>query len=372
MKVLFVGSNPKEHGPLAFERDITALQRRVASAAGLDVEFVFLPACPLEDLPQELATHRPDVVHFSSHGEESGHLVLADATGRPCPLTGSMIGALVDPERPPKIVYLSACDSEQIAQDLMALGLAAIGVTAPITNGAARASAVCFYDRLLRGYSVAQAHQASEAVLKSLNTIDVRAPLAIPKGSALATSTLLRVPRLVAEPVSTPRWNRDGTFEIELRVGVVNYPMDTVRVAFFTPDSSFDELGIDDAYTDEWTGNVCWSEGWLVNGDFLVVATGASPSSTTFTEAMLASEAMGYCISLDPVHRKSTDETVRTAIGMLTGSIRKTREGAKPASNDAIGAKRASKAKQTKRAGRAGAKHKSIKKAAKKARATLK
>lgn len=366
MKVMFVGSNPKDHGPLAFERDITALQRRVASAAGLDVEFVFLPACTLEELPQELATHRPDVLHFSSHGEASGHLVLADATGRDCHLTGSMIGALVDPERPPKIVYLSACDSEQIAHDLMGLGLAAIGVTAPITNGAARASAVCFYDRLLRGYSVGQAHQASEAVLKSLNTTDVKVPLAIPKGSRLATSTLLRVPRLVAEPVRTPRWNHDGTFEIELRVGVVNYPMDTVRVAFFTPDSSFDDLGIDDAYTDDWTGNVCWSEGWIVNGDFLVVATGASPSQKTFAEATLASEAMGNCITLDPVHRKSTDDSVSTAIGMLTGSLRKTREGFKAAVNLVVGAKRASKGKARKPAARAKTRHKSIKKAAKK------
>jgi hypothetical protein len=70
MRIMFVGSNPEGSGALAFERDINALQKRLMNASGLDASFVFLPSCPVEELPQHLAEYRPEILHFAAHGED--------------------------------------------------------------------------------------------------------------------------------------------------------------------------------------------------------------------------------------------------------------------------------------------------------------
>jgi hypothetical protein len=40
------------------------------NASGLDASFVFLPNCPVEELPQHLAEYRPEILHFAAHGED--------------------------------------------------------------------------------------------------------------------------------------------------------------------------------------------------------------------------------------------------------------------------------------------------------------
>lgn len=317
MIVLFVGSNPSDGGGLAFERDITALQKRVVNSTGLDISFIFLPSCPLEDLPQHLSEIRPAVVHFAAHGENET-LALSDQKGDRRNVTATMIRAFVDPEQPPSLVYLSACDSAPIARKLAEQGLNAIGTTQAITNAAARAATVCFYDRLARGFSLAQAHESARAMLSAMNSKPVTAELCLVRGTS-ADLPMVRVPRIVAEPARQPKRLADGSADVVLRIGVMDYPKDTSRVSFFTPDRSFDEDGIDASYTDDWNGDVCWSEDWQINGDFLVVVSGASRSHKTFCEAVIATDALRNCLYYKPIQRRSTNAWVVEAIELLVG-----------------------------------------------------
>lgn len=320
MRILFIGSNPNNSDSLAFERDVTALQKRQLDAAGLDVSFVFLPRCPLEELPLHLAKIRPDVLHFAAHGDDQARLVLSDERGNACTVSADLIRAFVDPDRPPKLVYLSACDSAPIAKALSAAGIPAIGATAPITNAAARASAVVFYDRLIRGCTVATAHEAGRAMLSSINSKSVDAQFFDAADAPLGPQRLLRVPQVIAEPTEAPTRNRDGTTTVTLRFGVVDYPADTVRICFFTPDGSFKNAA-QVSHVDDWNGTCCWSGEWNVFDDFLVIVTGASPSSRTFSESLNAAEAMRNCLKLNPPHRESSDEQLAAALAVLSHNV---------------------------------------------------
>lgn len=322
MKILFIGSNPDDRGTLAFEREITVLQRRALASSHLDVSFHFLPKCTLEELPQDLLMHRPDIVHFSAHGEK-GHLELASESGAVRKVTAEMIQSFLDPEHPPKLVYLSACDSDEIAKKLSLLGQCAIGTTAPITNGAARATALCFYDRIFRGFSIKRAHKSAEQILNGVNPKLVKLFLRLPKNKIISDEILVRVPKLVAEPEGKPDWDKDGWYSLQVRVGVINYPMDTVRISFMSPDPSFEEEAIDAEYPGYTSGNTCWSEGWYVFGDFLIVAAGATITKLTFTESALVTEALNNCLHVNPTHRKSTDAEIKEAIRLLKGEVRR-------------------------------------------------
>lgn len=299
MKVLFIGSNPDDQSTLSFERDITALQIRALGSRGLGAEFIFMPSCPVEDLPSHLANIRPDVVHFAAHGG-GGNLALADSVGRECRINAHMIKNFLDPDEPPRLVYLSACDSESIAETLRTLGVASIAATAPITNQAARGAALCFYDRVLRGFSVGAAHSAAGSILQSLNLLDVKSSLYEPvslTGSSLTDTVLFRVPRIIAEPIG--RLGRRGD-AIRIRIGLMDFPRKSSRAVFFTADRSFfDESerswGIYQSDPDDYAGRVCWSDVWTIGGDFTVLAVAASSNEMTFSGQSTVCAALRAC-----------------------------------------------------------------------------
>lgn len=318
VKILFIGSNPNDQSTLTFERDITALQIRVLGSRGLGAEFIFMPSCPVEDLPAHLANVRPDIVHFAAHGGD-GNLTLADSMGRECRIDADMIKNFLDPDEPPRLVYLSACDSGAIAEALRTLGVASIAATAPITNQAARGAALCFYDRVLRGFTIGAAHSAASSILQSLNLLDVRSKLYEPvsvTGVSIADMVLFRVPRIIAEPVG--RIGR-GANSIAVRIGLMDFPRKSTRAVFFTADRSFfDESeadwGIFHADPDDYAGRVCWSDVWTIGGDFTVIAVAASSNEMTFSGQSTVCAALRACNRYRPrgctAHGKDVEQAI--------------------------------------------------------------
>lgn len=302
MKILFIGSNPSGEGSLTFERDITALQIRALGSRGLGAEFIFMPSCPLEDLPQHLTNIVPDIIHFSAHGGD-GNLTLSDVSGRSCQVDATMIKSFVDPDQPPRLIYLSACNAKKIASDLQVLGLASVAATAPITNQAARSSALCFYDRVLRGFSVRDAHTAAHGLLRSLNTIKVNSDLYEPQtatGLRIGEAILFRVPRIIAEPIG-----RFARSSLMIRPGLMDFPRRSSRIFFFTADRSFyaetvPNWGIFNADTDDFSGRVCWSDPWSVAGDFTIMAVAASSDEMTFSGCSTIFSALNVCNKYRP------------------------------------------------------------------------
>lgn len=302
MKVMFVASNPADEVTLNLEREITELQRRFSEVSGEPVAFSFLPGLNAEDLPGEISRRKPDVLHISAHGTEE-QLSLSNAAGKRVALDAEALAAFLPPDRSPRLVYLNACDSEGIAAALAQSGAVsmAIGSTAPITNRAARAGALAFYERLLAGTPVQHAYDVGRKMIEMLQDKQASTKLHPARGVNPATEILHRIPRLIADFVggdtAPNKWE-----QYSVRFGLVGCSANTRQVVFFTDDESFiddeeDNPAVDLCVVvrDAPVSSVLWvdpDKGWDVQGDFRLFATGVTGDATSFTVASMLCDAI--------------------------------------------------------------------------------
>jgi hypothetical protein len=103
-----------------------------------------------------LHQHRPDILHIAAHSADK-KLYLANYENETVQLDADMLLTFLSDVSPPRLIYLNACNSQEIAKDLIRVVPMAIGSTAPISVKAGRATAVSFYERVLDGSSVGKA-----------------------------------------------------------------------------------------------------------------------------------------------------------------------------------------------------------------------
>jgi hypothetical protein len=303
MRIMYVACNPDQKSDLLLEREITELQRRSDAAIG-DIDFHFYPHQHVENLPVELAKLKPDVVHFSAHGEEN-KLVMSNDSGVPVVLSAQLLKRFFSFDKPPQLVYLNACDSHDVAKQLIVDTVdMAIGATAPITNKAARASAVLFYDRLIDGAFVSQAFEASRAMVEGMQMQQASMALFAKNGVVPAATRLHRSPKIVARfRNDDARANEKGKYHAQF--GLVGCPANTIQLAFFTDDKTF--IGEDSDADDETDlasdlcavvrdvpfRNTLWSyTTWTSKHDFRIVCCGLTADGTSFSVVSSFCEAL--------------------------------------------------------------------------------
>jgi hypothetical protein len=235
VKVLYVGSKADEAHSLNLEREITELQRRFGAARGERVDFSFMPRVLAEELPFEIAKARPDILHLSTHGTRE-NLALANEAGAEIRITAEALCAYFSPEKPPRLVYLNACDSQDIAKCLADRIAMAIGFTAPITNRAARSAAVLFYTHLLEGASVEYAFRAAQKTVEALQSGSTSAVLHSRAEIDPSKQFFHRVPKIVARYKGGRPDKWKGRYPVT--VGVAGCPTNTTQVVVSTDDIS--------------------------------------------------------------------------------------------------------------------------------------
>lgn len=288
MKVLYVGSKPTGDADLNLTREITELQRRFGAASAEPVIFNILPDIKVETLPGELGKFRPDILHIASHSDKE-ELSLSDEAGNQVKVTAKMLSVFLPPMRPPRIVYLNSCNSEQIARELAEdkATAMAIGSTAPISNRAARASAVAFYECLLAGLSIGRAYATAKGMLEALSRSTASMKIFPEDSQEMETEIMNPLPTLVAD-ISTSTPNRYG--EYGFRFGLHGCPASTTQVSFFTDDESF--IQSEDSFENDLsliirTGPVngmLWADEdtWRAMGDHKLFAAGVKAGGGCF------------------------------------------------------------------------------------------
>lgn len=300
MKVLYIASNPLAASDLNLPQEINELQR-FGTVAAEPNSFLFLPALRVEDLRRELRRHDPDVLHFAAHGTDSS-LSLADERGRPVKLTVELLAALLPRERALRVIYLNACDSCELANGLVDKGTVAvaIGMTAPISNRAARSSAVAFYESLLAGDTIAEAFTTCQAMVRLLTSDTVSAQMYVDPMSDPVTEVMHHIPTLVADFDSEqPAADRDDE-HYTLQLGLLGCPSNTIQVVFFTDDSSYineDDNLEKDLCTVLRTAPVngaIWMEDeyWRAFGDHRIFAIGIKADGSHFSTSSTLCKAI--------------------------------------------------------------------------------
>lgn len=128
MNVMYIACNPESSDSLLVEKEITELQRLLGAARGEPVHLLSYPHLSIEQLPIELNKIHPDIVHISAHAE-TNYLEMANAAGQPVRLTGEMLAVFLHFPHSPQLVYLNACESQEIARKLTSVVRFAVGTT---------------------------------------------------------------------------------------------------------------------------------------------------------------------------------------------------------------------------------------------------
>jgi hypothetical protein len=326
VKVLYIASEAVGDANLMLTQEITELQRRFFPTSVDPVEFHLLPALKVEDLPGELSRFAPDILHIASHSNQLA-LSLSDGAGNPIPVSAEMLSTFLPPSHPPRLIYLNSCNSQQIAKELVESGpvAIAIGSTAPISNRAARASAVAFYERLLAGLPVQQAFNTCQRMLEALTKSASSVTLHHVPDVDPTTERLHSVPTLIADfknAKASPE--QDGHFA--LRLGVSGCPADTMQMIFFTDDESF--INDEDTLEDDLSlivrttpvNGIIWSPGdfyWRAQGDHRLFAVGVRAVGSCF--------ALGgtLCGAVENRYRASLDDLVPATVSTALKTLRR-------------------------------------------------
>lgn len=305
MKILYVASQAPESESLAVAREIMDLQQQLSETSSDVLKTVFLPDITIEELPIALSKHRPDILHIAVHGSTAGLWFAKeafDASPRELVnLSGPALASFLEPDHPPRLIFLNACESAGIAKSLAERGFLAIGTTAPITNQAAIAATRLLYHRILNGRHVAEAFRAMDSLVSCLQTEKIKLNLAVPKHDT-ADRPLYRKPTLVARLADG--FKIDDGSAIPCFIGLAGVPADTIQVVFFTHDNSFlltdrknsleDELS--EIIRDTPRGGEIWTETtWMPIGNFRLAACGITADGRTFsTSGMLVDSLDAY------------------------------------------------------------------------------
>jgi hypothetical protein len=304
MKVLYVACNADINKPLLLERDINEIQKRVGYLTLNEVEFVFLPHIYLEDLPSAISKYKPTILHIAAHGNNSG-ISLANSSNNPVFISGEHLKAFIDDECPPYIVYISACNSSEIAKIISEIVPICIGTSAPITNRAARSAAINFYDRLINGGSIQSAFQVGKAILEAESDSTKATSLMYYRDEVDPLNTrLVQTPKIVAR-FSKEKYkpNNDGFYNFDL--GIVGCPKTLIQVVFFTDDQSFicedsdEEVALCLVVRDTPVRQTIWSDdNWTSYADFRLYA------SCVTADGKIVSISSTLCEGLDLWYRR--------------------------------------------------------------------
>lgn len=338
MKILFVASNPNQQPTLLLEREITLIQQKLSSISSTLAQLDFRPFPHIEpnDLLDELRHRPPDILHLSVHAGISG--VAMQTSGQQLWISAAKLAKLLHalPIRP-RLVYLNACNSAEIASHLTNEGIVdfAIGAQVPIQNGPAIKTAATFYDWLARGHSVQAAYDAACALLDIFQNKESALLLNCRAGAEPECTQLQAIPMIVARLPrikSGPNKGKlrlerkaDGYYNIEF--GILNCPPDTTQVVFFVDDWSLvkDENSLEEdlceVKREEAKEAEFWFDSqWDVAKDYHVFATGVRPRGETFTIRSSPSEALNMAVQKNVLGRLNEEE--RTKLAAIAAEFR--------------------------------------------------
>ncbi len=167
IKALFLASNPKSTKPLELDREIREITEKIRAAEYRDsIDLISAWAVRPDDLLQLLNQHKPQIVHFSGHGSQSGEIILVDSRGEKKPVNPRAIKALFQTLKGDiRVVILNACYSKIQAEAITQVIDCAIGMKDAIGDEAAIAFAASFYRAIGFGLSIKQAFDQGIVVL---------------------------------------------------------------------------------------------------------------------------------------------------------------------------------------------------------------
>jgi len=167
IKILFFAANPVKTAHLQLDEEIRLVEQKIRLAEHRDsLELIPKLAVRPDDLLQELNRYKPQIVHFSAHGQPTGAIALVGPNGSPQFVSPQAIRALFTTLKDNlRLVMLNACYSYTQAEALTEVIDCAIGMNHAIGDQAAIVFASSFYRAIGFGRSIQEAFDQGIAAL---------------------------------------------------------------------------------------------------------------------------------------------------------------------------------------------------------------
>jgi len=167
--ILFLAASPRDLEPLRPDAELRLIEQELLLSPNRDkFKLVAQVAVRLEDISRALAWHRPQIVHFSGHGDDLGRICVEDPLGNSKPVEfeglAKAFGAYDDTIQ---LVLINACHSKRLAEAVSSHINHVIGMRYRIADNAARMFSVFFYQAIFGGANVARAFKVAPALLES-------------------------------------------------------------------------------------------------------------------------------------------------------------------------------------------------------------
>lgn len=172
MRILFLAANPMTTSSLDLEEELRSLQVELRGATHRDkISCVAFHAVRPDDLIRHVRDAKPNVIHFSGHGDLSG-IVLREDSGKDTVVSGSALERFLK-DRGVELVVLNSCYSEHQASSIKNSVNTVVGTTDAVDDEAARRFTAAFYRALGNGLSIQEAFRDGGDAVELHGLVDV-------------------------------------------------------------------------------------------------------------------------------------------------------------------------------------------------------
>jgi hypothetical protein len=171
--ILYLSANPKDQVPLRSDEEMRKVRERLRLGRYRD-SFRFEPcvAARLADIGQALIDYEPQLVHFSSHGQPDGRLLIEDESGYTDLVTPDGIAELFGLHSATiRCVIVNACHSVPLAREMVKKIEYAVGMGCQVGDEAAILFSVGFYQGLSAGRPVRDAFRRGCALIQAKQAV---------------------------------------------------------------------------------------------------------------------------------------------------------------------------------------------------------
>lgn len=195
IKILFLAANPQELDRLALAKEIQSVKTSLKTSKfreefSLEQEW----AVNVDSLFQAMLEHRPQIVHFSGHGTQTGQIFLEGKTGFGDPVDPEELAGLFSNFDDIRCVVLNACYSEKQADEIVKHIDFVVGMIHLISDESAANFAPIFYLALAEGYSVNAAFELARTRIAFDNRSESVVPIL--RTNTSADNSFCFVPKL--------------------------------------------------------------------------------------------------------------------------------------------------------------------------------
>jgi len=200
--ILILAANPKGTTPLRLDQEVRDISEGLRRSQHRD-DFTLTQnlATRPRDVQRAMLDHKPQIVHFSGHGEGAQGLMFEDEAGFPQFVSGAALAALFKLfSQDLECVVLNGCYSQVQAEAIAQHIPYVIGMTDAIGDKAALEFAVAFYDALAAGRAVEFAFDLGCAAIQMAGVSGESVPVLLQRSEAGSSAA----PTVAPAPAPAP------------------------------------------------------------------------------------------------------------------------------------------------------------------------